>query len=158
MNWSHGWIVLLALTLQASPAWSMSDPACAKSLIELRKGPGPKFPVSWKVARFMPFLKVDSKGQWIKVQDLEGEVHWARRQDLTSQFSCVVVKTAVARLRQEPSTSSPSAELATLDRYTPLKRLASRAEWMEVQDQVGRKAWIHESQVWRPVKIQSFDF
>jgi len=110
------------------------------------------------VARFMPFLKVDSKGQWIKVQDLEGEVHWARRQDLTSQFSCVVVKTAVARLRKEPSASSPPAELATLDRYTPLKKLESRAEWIEVQDQTGSKAWIHETQVWKPVKIQSFDF
>lgn len=150
-------LIAVAFAFSGS-AWAMSDPACAKTATELRKGPGKQFPPSWKVAKYMPFLKTEIKGDWVKVQDLDGEIHWARKKDLTSSVSCVVVKNQVAMLRKEPSTSAPTADLRTLDRYTPLKKVETQSEWIHVEDETGRQAWIHESQVWKPVKIQSFDF
>lgn len=131
---------------------------CAKAYISLRKGPAAKEGVTWKVARYMPFLKLESKNGWSKVQDLEGEVHWARGSDLTSQIRCVVVKTNVAALRQEPSASAQAAEIKTLDRFTPLKRLESNGEWIQVEVENGLKAWIHESNVWKPVMVNSITF
>ena len=151
--------LLLALLLTGISAKANSgDPACAKAYITLRKGPGPQFPVSWKVARFMPFMKLESKNGWVKVQDLEGEFHWALARDLSTALKCVVVKSSIAILRREPSSTAPAADLKSIDRYTPLKKLEAQGEWLHVEDESGRQSWIHESNVWKPVKISEVNF
>lgn len=148
---------LLPLFFFALNAWA-GDPVCAKSYITLRKGPGAKNAVSWKVAKYMPFMRTERKSGWSKVQDLEGEEHWAKSSDLSTAIRCVVVKTNVATLRKEPSASSPPIELKTVDRYTPFKRLEVDREWVQVEDETGRQAWVHESNVWKPVNVQSISF
>lgn len=150
--------LILALCLPAGPAWAAAEAMCAKNATSLRKGPGTQHAVTWRVAKNMPFLKLERKSGWYKVQDLEGEVHWARTQDLTSSFRCVVVKTNIASLHREPSPASPAQDLKTLDRYTPLKRVGDRRDWLQVENEAGQVAWIHESQVWKPVIVNSFSF
>jgi SH3-like domain-containing protein len=135
-----------------------ADPVCTKTAATLRKGPGNQHAVSWRVPRFMPFMRFERKSGWVRVEDLDGESHWAKSSDLTTQFRCVVVKANIATLRKEPSSSSPPQDLKTLDKYTPLKRLGSDREWMQVEDETGRTAWIHESLVWKPVNVQSISF
>jgi len=151
------------LSLFASQTWAnvstgAGDPTCAKNYITLRKGPGAQYPISWRVAKYMPFLRQESKNGWVKVQDLEGEIHWAQGKDLSSGLHCVVVRAAIATLRKEPSTTAPMAEIKTLDRYTPLKKLEMKDDWVKVEDETGRQAWIHDSNVWRPMKVQSMSF
>lgn len=147
---------LLLILAIGIPVWA--QPVCARGYITLRKGPGLQHPVSWRVARYMPFLRVERKGVWVKVQDLEGEVHWARSSDLTTKDRCIVVKTNLAALRQKPNTTAPLAEFKNVDRYTPFKRLESSADWLRVEDEAGRQAWVHESNVWKPVTINAFSF
>lgn len=134
------------------------EPICAKGYITLRKGPSADQPVSWKVAKYMPFLKVDYKGSWSKVEDLDGETHWAKTADLSKQLRCVVVKTNIATLREKPGTTSPVADMRTADRYSPFKRLESERDWINIEDENGKRSWIHESQVWKPVMVQSISF
>lgn len=150
------WILLLLLSSGAA-VWA-GEPVCAKIYTTLRKGPGSQFPVSWKVARNMPFLRTERKNGWLKLEDLDGEIHWAKAGDFTKLYRCVVVKTNVANLRREPSSASALSDLRSVDRYTPFKRVATDREWVQVEDETGRQAWIHESQVWKPVNIQSFSF
>lgn len=152
-------IASFLFSLVSPSAWAATgDPACAKAPSTLRRGPGGSFAVSWKVARHMPFLKMESKSGWVKVQDLDGEQHWAASRDLSSAYNCVVVKSSVATLRQEPSTGAPPVDLKTLDRYTPLKKIESQGEWIKVEYDAGQQAWIHESNVWKPVKISTVNF
>jgi len=134
------------------------DSVCAKSYVQLRKGPGSKNPATWSVAKYMPFVRLETKSGWSKVQDLEGDVHWVRSSEVSNQIRCVVVRTNVASLRTAPSATAVLAEFKSVDRYTPLKRLESRQEWLQVEDEQGRQAWVHESQVWKPVQVQSFSF
>lgn len=135
------------------------DPVCAKDYTVLRKSPGARAPVSWRVSKYMPFMRSsERKSGYVKVEDLEGETHWAKSSDLTNRFRCVVVKTNVAVLRKEPSKEAPPMDLKTVDRYTPLKRIGNDREWMQVEDETGRQAWIHESQIWKPVNVQSISF
>lgn len=148
----------LFLIFSGSASAVGGEPTCAKSYLTLRKGPGPQFPVSWKVARFMPFLKLESKNGWVKVQDVDGETHWAQSRDLSTALHCVVVKTTVATLRKEPSTTAAPSDLKTIDRYTPLKRLESHGEWLHVEDEAGHQAWIYETNIWKPTKIQAMNF
>lgn len=151
------WIAACAL-LFSGPVFSAEEPACAKGVIELRRGPGPQFPVSWKVAKYMPFMKSEAKAGYVKVSDVDSEVHWARAKDLTSRFSCVVVKSQVAMLRRDPSKSAPASDLKTADKYTPFKKIETKQEWIHVEDEAGRQSWIHETQVWRPLKVNSISF
>jgi len=153
-------IVFLFAALIVGSAPAAAQPACAKGYISLRKGAGAQFPTSWKVAKFMPFLILEKKSGWAKVQDLEGEVHWAKMSDLNTKDRCVVVKVNIATLRQQPSKTAPLAELRTVDRYTPFKRIENEnpSEWIEVQDETGNRAFIHENYVWRPVMVNSFSF
>ena len=144
-------ILILLLTFSVTARAQTAEPVCAAAKATLRKGPSASNPVSWKVSRYMPFMKVDRKGQWSKVKDIEGEEHWVKTSELTNKFRCVVVKTNVATLRKEPSTTAQTMDLKTVDRYTPFKRLANDREWVQVEDETGRQAWIHESQVWKPV-------
>lgn len=150
--------LLLSFTLLYGATVYAGDPVCAKSYITLRKGPGEKNPVSWRVARYMPFMRLERKSGWAKVQDLEGEEHWAKNSDLSSQIRCVVIKTNIATLRKEPGSSAPTAEIKTVDRYTPFKRIGNDREWVNVEDETGRQAWVHETNVWKPVNVQSISF
>lgn len=140
------------------PVLAQAQPLCARLNTTLRKGPGMQHPVSWKVAKNMPFLRLEKKSGWVKLQDLEGEVHWGKAGDLTNKFRCVVVKTNVAALHKEPNPTSPASDLKTLDRYTPLKRVNDMRDWLQVEDEAGHSSWIHESQVWKPVLVNSFSF
>jgi uncharacterized protein YgiM (DUF1202 family) len=149
---------LVALLFSGSAWAAAGDPACAKTQAILRKGPGSQFPITMKVAKFTPFLKVENKSGWVKVQDLDGETNWILPKDLSTVLHCVVVKTTVAALRREPSSSAQAADIKTVDRYTPLKRLESQGEWLHVEDESGHQAWIHESNVWKPVKIANVTF
>ena len=151
-------LLALLFFVSASAYAANGDPACAKDVVTLHKGPGKQYPVAMKVAKFTPFLKVESKNGWIKVQDLDGETFWTLPRELTSSMRCVVVKTTVAALRSEPSTNSASADLKTVDRYTPLKRLEAQGEWIHVEDETGHQAWIHETNVWKPAKIANVTF
>ncbi|NJL24184.1 MAG: hypothetical protein HC902_02705 [Calothrix sp. SM1_5_4] len=140
------------------PCFTGAEPVCAKSAITLRKGAGANEPVTWRVARNMPLLRLEKKGGWSKVQDLEGDVHWVKSADVTNKIRCVVVKTNVASLRRRPSPNGELSDLKTVDRYTPLKRYENERDWLQVEDETGRRAWIHESQIWKPVTVNSFSF
>lgn len=137
-------------------AVSSGDPTCTKGQATLRKSPNG--PTAYKVAKYTPFLRQEIKGGWARVTDSEGESNWISPRELSTQLHCVIVKAQVATLRTQPSTSAPTADLKTVDRYTPFKRLESQGEWMHIEDEAGHQAWIHESTVWKPVKIQSVSF
>ena len=117
-----------------------------------------KHPASWHVSKYMPFMRTAAKSGWVKVEDLDGQSHWARATDVTTNQRCVVVKTNIATFRESPSAKAAPLDLSTVDRYTPFLRLGADRDWVQVKDQDGRKGWIHESQLWRPVKVNEISF
>jgi SH3-like domain-containing protein len=150
-------VAMIMVSLGSLGAWA-ATPVCAKRMAMLRKSPNAKAPVSWRAAKYMPFLRTDSRSGWAKLEDLDGEIHWAKSSELTTQYRCVVVKTNVATLRSQPSAQAPPVDMVTADRYTPFKRLGNQREWVQIEDESGRRAWIHESQVWKPVIVNAISF
>ncbi len=148
--------MILAILFALSAAHS--EPVCAKGSIALRTDPKASAEVSWRVAKHMPLLRLSRKKEWSKVQDLEGDTHWVKTSDVTNSYRCVVVQTNIAALHREPSKAAPADGLKTVDRFTPFKRVGDRVDWLQVEDESGQRAWVHESQVWKPVMINSFTF
>ncbi len=106
----------------------------------------------------MPFMRFERKNSWVRVEDLEGESHWALARNLSDATSCVVVRAQIATLRKAPSTSAPTTDIRTVDKYTPFKKLELDGDWIKVEDEAGHQAWVHQSNLWRPLKLQSVVF
>lgn len=124
--------------------------------VNLRSGPGPKYAITWKVGKFTPFVELSRKSGWIHVQDVDGDKHWIYGSNVTSKIICVAVRIPSARLRK--SAGGQSADLPQVDKYTSFKRIDVNGEWFEVEAPWGETYWIHESTVWRPVKVSNVSF
>lgn len=132
---------------------------CARSsFVTLHEEPSTKSKVTWKVAKYMPFLRQEQKGDWVRVTDLEGNLHWGLSRDFRADIRCVVVKVKAAKLRAEPRSNAELAPLSTLDLYTPLKRVDDKDKWLLVEDELGNKAWINEVNVWKPTSVVAVRF
>jgi len=135
--------------------FALSQPAAALcvsvSKAHLRKGPGTQFPKTWTVGRYMPLVRLDRKGRWYKVKDLDGEEHWLHSRLVTTQYKCLAVKVREANLRQSPG--GPRAEYRSADKYSAFQRIRQKEAWYYVKDSYGQKFWIHKNTVWRPIKV-----
>ncbi len=145
-------VIGLVVLVPTVSAYADSEPVCIiKPDVNLRKGPGSDYAITWSVPIFMPFLKVERKGKWIKLRDLDGDVHWAHSSSVSHRTTCAVVKTKTARLRKEPGKNQPVAELSSVDRYTPFKKMDRDGEWVKVRDEFKGTYWVHENNIWIPM-------
>jgi SH3-like domain-containing protein len=124
----------------------------------LRAEPKASSPVTWTAARYTPLLKLDRKGNWYKVQDMDGETHWVFHDVVTTEFRCLAVRVAVTNLRQGPGKQFPFVDRPVADRYSAFKRLESQEDWYQVEDLAGVKGWLNETTVWRPTVVQTISF
>lgn len=121
----------------------------------LRAGPGISHKVTWTAPKYTPLLEIGRKGNWIEVQDQDGQNHWVYGSSVTKKFSCASVATPSANLRTGPSNSAALAKLNQVDKYTPFKRLdVADNGWYKVESNWGGVYWIHPNLVWRPVKVR----
>lgn len=126
--------------------------------VKLRRGPGSSSPISWVVSRYTPLVEIKRLGNWVQVQDMDGELHWVHSSSVTSKIICVSVKYNSAKIRKTPGEQGELAEIVQIGRYTSLKRLDIQGEWQEVESSWGETFWINERAVWRPVRMQRFNF
>lgn len=103
-------------------------------------------------------MSLERKGSWLKVQDLDGQIHWVKSDAVSSKVSCAVVKTKTAKLRQGPGTDKPLADLSTASKYTSFLRVDRDGEWIQVKDDFEGTSWIHETNVWIPTVRTKISF
>lgn len=132
---------------------------CVSSdIANLRSGPGQSYPVSLTVGKYTPLLEIKLNKGWYKVKDLDGTIHWVYNNLVSKRMKCVAVKTNKANLRTGPGTKFPFAAYQIADKYFPFKRINQKEDWYHLIDASGNKFWLHDSTLWRPRKISSFQF
>lgn len=147
-------IVIFGFLLSGN-AWAL----CVTSYIaNLRSGPGPKHNITWTVPKYTPLVEIRKTSGWYEVEDIDGERHWVYSDNVTRNMVCVSVKVPTAKLREAPGSQSELADIRQVDRYTPFKRLDIQGEWVQVEASWGSTYWIHESNVWRPVRVSKVSF
>jgi SH3-like domain-containing protein len=124
----------------------------------LRSGPGSKNAITWKVPKYTPLIELKKLGSWYEVEDMDGQNHWVYAPNVSRKMVCVSVKVPTAKVRKGPGSQAELADIRQVDRYTPFKRLDVQEEWVEVEASWGETYWIHESTVWRPVKVSRVNF
>jgi SH3-like domain-containing protein len=114
----------------------------------LRSGPGTKYNKTWEVFKYMPFKRLSKKGNWYKVKDVDGDIHWIYRKLITSKFKCAVVKVEKANIRKGPGTNYSKNALSPSLKYDSFKVLQIKSSWVKVIDEFGDKGWISRKLLW----------
>ena len=120
----------------------------------LREGPGTHHKKLWEVPKYMPFKKIRRKGDWLQVQDLDGDKYWVYRKLTTTKYKCAVIKDW-ANLREGPGTNFPKVPWSPtgkppfrMPKYFPMKVLKIKNSWVRVEASDGDQAWIYRPLVW----------
>jgi SH3-like domain-containing protein len=114
----------------------------------LRQGPGTHFEIKWQVFQYMPFKALRKKGNWYRVQDLDGDIFWVHGKLTTKAYKCAVIKKDKTNLRKGPGTKFAKVDWSPVDKYFSMKVLKIKNNWVKVEDGVGDRAWIYRPLVW----------
>jgi SH3-like domain-containing protein len=114
----------------------------------LRNGPGTEFSKTWEVYKYMPFEKVEKKGSWYKVKDVDGDTHWIYAKLVTEKYKCAVVNNEKANVRTGPGTHFKQTEFSPVLRYYSFKVLKVEGDWVKLVDQDGDEGWIYKPLLW----------
>jgi SH3-like domain-containing protein len=145
--------LFVLLSLLISNAWAL---CVSTGTTNLRSEPSSKAKITWVAGQYTPLVELSRRGSWIEVQDMDGRKHWVYNTNVTSKYVCVSVRTGTAKVRTSPG--GEIADMRQFDKYTAFKRLDVSGEWYEVQSVWGTNYWIHESTVWRPVRVTNVKF
>ena len=128
---------------------TMVEALCIKDKkANLRQGPGKHYEKLWTVFKYMPFKRLKRKGDWLRVQDLDGDIYWVYRKLTTEKYRCAVIKNNKTNMRQGPGTKFPEVPWSPIDKYFSMKVLKINNSWVHVEDSTGDKAWVHRPLVW----------
>jgi len=114
----------------------------------LRSGPGTQYERTWEVFKYMPFKKLSQKGDWYKVQDVDGDKHWIYRKLVRDKFDCAVVKADKANIRKGPGVRYQKKHFSPALKYAAFKVLKRKGDWVKVLDEFGDSGWIFRKLLW----------
>ncbi len=114
----------------------------------LRKGPGTTYKKTWQVFKYMPFKKLEGKGNWYKVEDLDGDVHWIYSNLVTNKIDCAVVKVDEANVRSGAGIKFRKKDFSPAIKYDSFKVINRKGSWVNVIDEFGNKGWIFRKLLW----------
>ncbi len=138
-------LVLFFTGLYVCPAYGL----CVKAPVaNLRDGPGTKYKKTWQVYKYMPLKRIARKGDWYKVRDVDGDIHWVFKNLVTSRYRCAVVKVDEANIRKGPGTRYRQTELSPALRYDTFRVLRIKGRWVKVRDEFGEEGWIYRPLLW----------
>ena len=146
-------LIILSLVLGSLSLpllWTASaDALCiSERRANLRQGPGLKYEKLWEVYRYMPFRQLGRKGEWLRVQDLDGDIYWVNRRLITKSYKCAVIKKNKINLRKGPGTHYKKVKGIPGEKYYSMKVLKIKDNWVQVVDAWGDKAWVYRPLVW----------
>lgn len=114
--------------------------------VNLRAGPGTDTEVLWKLSQGYPLQVLDKKGDWLQVQDFEGDKGWVAR-SITANAPHHIVKVKVANLRAGPGTQHRVLGKASYGDV--LRTVRRQGDWVVVKlPKSGGQAWVASALVW----------
>jgi SH3-like domain-containing protein len=113
--------------------------------VNLRAGPGERYPVEWVFERKgWPVEVLAQFDVWRKVRDSDGTEGWVHQRMLTAARS-VVVEGGTRTLRAVPEATATA--VAKAEPGVIARLIECRAAWCRVEAQ-GLKGWLQRSEIW----------
>lgn len=153
-------MMLLAVALMPAPAAAAGDlplPRFASlraSEVNLRTGPGKRYPVEWVYARRnMPVEIVAEFDTWRQIRDWTGTVGWVHQSMLSGRRTAIVTA-ATQELREEPSPTAPIVAVVQGKVVGRLSRCTDRWCRLEIR---GLEGWLPKQSFWGTRAGEKFD-
>ena len=156
-------LVLAALALSALAAAQASAQkkrplprfvAVKSGEVNVRTGPGARYPVQWVLRRrHLPLLVIAEFETWRKVRDWEGGIGWVHQATLTGRRTMIVTG-RVRALRRRPDAKAPV--VARIEPRVVGRLLACRTRWCRVQVK-GHRGWLPRTAFWGARKGETFE-
>jgi len=122
--------------------------------VNVRTGPGARYPVEWVfVRRHMPVEVVAESDTWRKIRDAEGSEGWVHQSMLTGKRALLVTG-GVRTLRSGAGDTAPPVALAEAGAMGWLKRCSG--PWCEVE-LAGYKGWLKREEFWGVYKDEAIE-
>lgn len=116
----------------------------------LRKAPGTKFPIEYKVlVSGYPFKVVKTVSGWYGVEDFEGEVSWISEINIKKKCGAIVQNPALTFVYLHPSLESKV--MLSLERGFIVHNIECFGEWCEVKIQ-NKTGWMEKKDLWGNLK------
>jgi SH3-like domain-containing protein len=140
--------LITVFTILLFPAGSVNALCVNVPEANLRSGPGTKYKKTWEVFKYMPFKKINRKGNWYRVKDVDDDAHWIYRKLVTDKYDCAVVKVGEANIRSGPGTKYEKKASSPALRYDAFRVLSRKGGWVKVVDEFGDRGWIFRKLLW----------
>lgn len=159
----HACICALLAALPAAVLWQGgigpfgAEPAMASKLkvprfvslrfgtVNLRSGPGRKYPIKWVYKRRgLPVEVIRDLDTWRQVRDRWGSVGWIHVSNLTGRRTVLIDRQGVL-LRRQPQATAAAVARAEAGAIAELKKCA--AAWCRISAE-GYTGWIRRSTIW----------
>jgi SH3-like domain-containing protein len=113
--------------------------------VNLRTGPGIRYPIEWVYARKgLPLEVIDEFETWRRVRDWQGSVGWVHQSMLSGRRGALVVG-AEALLRRAPE--DDAAGLARIEAAVVGRLRACARGWCRIEAE-GFEGWLHEREIY----------
>ncbi len=137
--------VFFLLTLFSAQCLAASYVRIKKDGVNIRSGAGTDHEILWEVFKDFPLKVLKRKGEWIQVQDFEGDKGWVFK-NLVTKDKRVIVKVNTANMRVGPG---KDYELVATVKYgvvfTPIDK---DGDWIKVKHADGTTGWIFKKLLW----------
>jgi SH3-like domain-containing protein len=121
--------------------------------VNVRTGPGSRYPVQWVLhRRYLPLLVIAEFETWRRVRDWEGATGWVHQSTLTGRRTMIVTGRRRV-LRRRPAANAPA--VAHLEPAVVGRLLACGRRWCRVQVK-GYRGWLRRSAFWGVRKGETF--
>jgi len=119
--------------------------ALRASEVNLRTGPGQRYPIEWVYRRAgLPVEVIDEFETWRRVRDWEGSIGWVHQNLLTGDRSALVAGKQ-RLLRRAPEDGAPGLALLEAGVVARLERCAEGWCKLEVK---GFEGWLREDEIY----------
>lgn len=143
--------LMLVFSLLVAPQLCLAKMvSVAGENVNLRTGPGKNYSVKWKYGSGFPLQVLDQQGNWLKVQDFEGDVGWLHK-SLTSTTGHMVVKVNKGKNRKINIRSGPGTNFEIVGQAyygVVFRTLKQQKGWAKVKHESGIVGWIKRTLIW----------
>ncbi len=115
--------------------------------VNIRSGPGKKYQVLWELDLGMPLRIVETRGNWYKVSDFEGDVGWVYK-TMVTRTPHLVVRKGVGRVTIYSKPASSAKIVGQAESGVVFRTLDRKTGWAKVRHQSGLTGWIQRDLLW----------
>lgn len=143
-------LVLLVLLLCAPLTAAAKMVSVTGDNVNLRSGPGTNYSVKWKYGSGFPLKVLQEKGDWLKVEDFEGDTGWLYEK-LTSRTGHMIVKVHKNQDTKINIRSGPGTKYKIVGKAyygVVFRTIKQQNGWAHVKHDTGLEGWIKRTLLW----------